>query len=311
MPHHRQIKKVAVIGAGTMGAGIAALCAQADIPVVLLDITKESADKAVERMLLGRFPAIEEPQKAELITTGELQEGLPLLKMCDWICEAVVEDLAVKRDTFKIIEAHRKEGSIVSTNTSGIPLRDIDRGLPERLRQDILVTHFFNPVKQMRLVELIPGSKTKPEVIEAMGEFCGQLGKGAVYAKDTVNFIEKPPAEDVLIVKVEGLQFAWSFTYPNGHKTVNELVVPANKVIVLEATARDVFHNFYVPDFKLMTDAIPGQTNVVWFKAVQPGSYQAHCNEICGVSHTFMKAIVTVKDPNDFEKWYAEYAGGT
>ncbi|MDP7522734.1 MAG: 3-hydroxyacyl-CoA dehydrogenase NAD-binding domain-containing protein [Arenicellales bacterium] len=106
MPHHRQIKKVAVIGAGTMGAGIAALCAQADIPVVLLDITKESADKAVERMLLGRFPAIEEPQKAELITTGELQEGLPLLKMCDWICEAVVEDLAVKRDTFKIIELH-------------------------------------------------------------------------------------------------------------------------------------------------------------------------------------------------------------
>ncbi|MDP6459799.1 MAG: cytochrome c oxidase subunit II [Candidatus Hydrothermarchaeota archaeon] len=133
----------------------------------------------------------------------------------------------------------------------------------------------------------------------------------SVGTKDTVNFIEKPPAEDVLIVKVEGLQFAWSFTYPNGHKTVNELVVPANKVIVLEATARDVFHNFYVPDFKLMTDAIPGQTNVVWFKAVQPGSYQAHCNEICGVSHTFMKAIVTVKDPNDFEKWYAEYAGGT
>lgn len=189
MPHHRQIKKIAVIGAGTMGAGIAALCAQADIPVVLLDITKESADKAVERMLLGRFPAIEESQKAELITTAELQEGLPLLKTCDWICEAVVEDLAIKRDTFKIIEAHRKEGSIVSTNTSGIPLRDIDRGLPERLRQDILVTHFFNPVKQMRLVELIPGSKTKPEVIEAMGEFCGQLGKGAVYAKDTVNFI--------------------------------------------------------------------------------------------------------------------------
>lgn len=189
MSPHYQIKKVAVIGAGTMGAGIAALCAQAGIPVVLLDLSKEGADKAVERMLMGRFPAIEESEKAALITTGELHQGLPLLKECDWICEVVLEDLAVKRETFTLIEAHRKEGSIVSTNTSGIPLREIDRGMPERLQEEILVTHFFNPVKQMRLVELVPGAATKPEVIEAMGAFCRQLGKGAVYAKDTVNFI--------------------------------------------------------------------------------------------------------------------------
>jgi cytochrome c oxidase subunit 2 len=127
----------------------------------------------------------------------------------------------------------------------------------------------------------------------------------SVSTKDTVNFIEKPPAEDALIVKVGGQQFSWTFTYPNGRTTVNELVVPANKVIVLQVTSKDVFHNFYVPDFKIMADAIPGQTNVVWFKAVQLGKYQAHCNEICGVGHTFMKATVTVKGSTEFEKWYA------
>jgi cytochrome c oxidase subunit 2 len=127
----------------------------------------------------------------------------------------------------------------------------------------------------------------------------------SIGTKDTVNFIEKPPAEDALIVKVEGFQYGWSFTYPNGLKTTNELIVPKDRVVVLEVTSRDVFHNFYVPDFKLMADSIPGQTNVVWFKVVKAGSYKAHCNELCGVGHTFMKATVIVKEPGEFEKWYA------
>jgi cytochrome c oxidase subunit 2 len=127
----------------------------------------------------------------------------------------------------------------------------------------------------------------------------------SIGTKDTVNFIEKPPAEESLIVTVVGQQYSWTFTYPNGMKTVNELVVPADKVVVLKVTSTDVFHNFYVPDFKIMADAIPEKTNVIWFKAVKPGSYKAHCNEICGVAHTFMKATVTVMEPQDFEKWYA------
>ncbi len=127
----------------------------------------------------------------------------------------------------------------------------------------------------------------------------------SIGTKDTVNFIEKPPAEESLIVNVVGQQYSWTFIYPNGVKTVNELIVPANKVVVLKVTSSDVFHNFYVPDFKIMADAIPQKTNVIWFKAVRTGSYKAHCNEICGVGHTFMKASVTVKDPQDFEKWYA------
>lgn len=127
----------------------------------------------------------------------------------------------------------------------------------------------------------------------------------SIGTKDTVNFIEKPPAEEALIIKVEGAMYSWSFTYPNGKRTIGELVVPKDKVIVLEVTAKDVFHNFYVPDFKLMADSIPGQTNVVWFKATQTGSYKAHCNEICGVGHTVMKATVTVKEPQEFQNWYA------
>lgn len=126
----------------------------------------------------------------------------------------------------------------------------------------------------------------------------------SIGTKDTVNFIEKPPAEDSLVVNVVGQQYAWLFKYPNGLTTTNELIVPANKVVVLKVTSNDVFHNFYVPDFKLMADAIPGQTNVVWFKAVKLGVYKAHCNELCGVGHTFMKATVTVKSPSEFEMWY-------
>ncbi len=126
----------------------------------------------------------------------------------------------------------------------------------------------------------------------------------SVATKDTVDFIEKPPAEDSLIINVEGFQYAWSFTYPNGVQTISTLRVPKDKVIVLESTSRDVFHNLWMPQFKLMVDTIPGQTNVVWFKAIKTGSYTAHCNEICGVGHTFMKATIIVQEPEEFQKWY-------
>lgn len=125
----------------------------------------------------------------------------------------------------------------------------------------------------------------------------------SISTKDTVNFIEKPPAEEALRIKVEGQQFMWTFTYPNGKRIINNLIVPKDKVVVLEVSSRDVFHNIYVPDFKLMADAIPGKTNVVWFKALKTGSYVAHCNEICGAGHTAMKATINVKEPNEFEKW--------
>jgi len=195
------IHKVGVIGAGTMGAGIAGLCAATGVDVILLDLQTETAQKAIDRLTSGKRPAITEDQ-AKLITAGSLESDLKSLEGCDWICEAVVEDLKIKRDLFAKLEPIRKDGSILTTepirkdgsilttNTSGIPLNEIYTDMPERMQKDIAVTHFFNPVHLMRLVELVPGSKTDPAVISRLAEFMsGPLGKGVVYAKDTVNFI--------------------------------------------------------------------------------------------------------------------------
>ena len=185
----REITSVAVIGGGTMGAGIAGKCADAGCRVLLLDIDEEAVAGAMERVTGGRFPALDDPGNARLIETGTFDE-LDRIAGYDWICEAVIEDLQTKRDLFERLEAARSAGSVVSSNTSGIPLRAITDGMPERLRRDIVVTHFFNPVKAMKLLEIVPGRDTAPEVVDAMAAFgADKLGKGVVHAKDTVNFI--------------------------------------------------------------------------------------------------------------------------
>ncbi|MED5396287.1 MAG: 3-hydroxyacyl-CoA dehydrogenase family protein, partial [Pseudomonadota bacterium] len=186
----REIKSVAVLGGGTMGTGIAGLCAQHDCNVLMLDISMEAAEKAMERIVSGRPPVLDDAEKADNITLGSLDGDLKKIADYDWICEAVIEDLGVKRELMARIEPLRSDGSVVSTNTSGIPLRDITNGMPKHLRRNIAVTHFFNPVKVMRLMELVPGTDTDGDVIEALSAFCGRtLGKGVVHAKDTVNFI--------------------------------------------------------------------------------------------------------------------------
>jgi 3-hydroxyacyl-CoA dehydrogenase len=192
----RTIGKVAVIGAGTMGLGIAALCADRDVPVLLLDRAGSDGDRAgparaaLERLPSLRPAAMKNQEKIALITPGNIEDDLGRIADCDWVCEAVFEDLATKRDLLARVEAVRRAGSVVSTNTSGIPLRDLARGMPECLRRDIVVTHFFNPVAVMRLCEIVPGSDTAPDVVPAFEAFIGgRLGKGIVHAKDTVNFI--------------------------------------------------------------------------------------------------------------------------
>jgi 3-hydroxyacyl-CoA dehydrogenase len=185
-----EINSIAVLGGGTMGLGIAGLCAQNDKKVLILDISMEAAEKSLDRITNGRPPAVDDPEKSSNITLGTFADDLEKITDYDWICEAVIEDLETKRDLFLRVEEVRKEGSVISTNTSGIPLKDITQGMPDRLRRDIAVTHFFNPVKIMRLMELVPGEDTDPAVIEKLAAFCGGvLGKGVVYAKDTVNFI--------------------------------------------------------------------------------------------------------------------------
>ena len=187
---NRRIKSVAVLGAGTMGTGIAAACASAGCKTVMLDITEELAQSGKERMLLGRFPMLDDPSAADLITVGSFDESFELAGQADWICEAVIEDLEIKRSVFSRLEQVRKSGSVVSTNTSGIPLRSIYSGMPSRFKEDVVVTHFFNPVKAMRLLEIVPGEDTTSDVVESLVDFCrNTLGKGVVIAKDTVNFI--------------------------------------------------------------------------------------------------------------------------
>ena len=184
------INSIAVLGAGTMGAGIAALAADKDCKVLLLDISDEAAQKGKDSMISERNPMLSDPSKINNVETGTFENDFELIKNYDWICEVVIEKLDIKRQIFEKIEKYRKDGSIVSSNTSGIPLRDITENMPDRLLSDVCITHFFNPVKVMKLCELIPGEKTKPEILDNLSIFLRDImNKGVVNAKDTVNFI--------------------------------------------------------------------------------------------------------------------------
>ena len=177
----RSIKSVAVIGTGTMGAGIAAASAAAGCRVLLLDITEEAVNRALNQI---------NEADLHLVSTGTIENDLPKIYDYDWVCEAIVEDVQIKRSLFLKLENHRRENSVISSNTSGIPLRQLSDGMPESFCKDFAITHFFNPVKVMKLFELVPGEETAPDVIEAFSHFGSEtLQKGVVHAKDTVNFI--------------------------------------------------------------------------------------------------------------------------
>jgi 3-hydroxyacyl-CoA dehydrogenase len=193
----RTIQNVAVLGAGTMGARIAAHFANAGIPSVLLDIVlpnqpnrNAAALKGIENVAKGRPGGFFVNDSASLITPGNFEDDLAKVSDCDWIIEAVAENLEIKRGLWKKIEALRKPHAIVSTNTSGIPLHRIAAGFSVGFRQHFLGTHFFNPPRYMHLVELIPLPDTSHEVIDFVSTFCDRrLGKGVVPCKDTPNFI--------------------------------------------------------------------------------------------------------------------------
>ncbi len=177
----RQIESVAVLGCGTMGSGIAAASAAAGCRVLMLDVSAEAVERGLE--------AVDDGDR-HLIDTGTFDGDLVKIGDYDWVCEAIVEDLATKRDLFVRVEPLRRDGSVISSNTSGIPLRDLAADMPTRFRRDVAITHFFNPVRVMKLFELVPGEDTTDDVIEAFAAFgANELGKGVVHAKDTVNFI--------------------------------------------------------------------------------------------------------------------------
>ena len=201
----RRIRKVAVIGSGIMGGGIAALLAGAGVEVLLLDIVpfnltddEKKDPKARNRMVQAGYdaalkskpPLFYDKKDASMISIGNLEDDFNKLADCDWIIEVVVENLKIKKELFKRIEGVRKPGSVISSNTSGIPLKDMSADLNKEMRQHFLGTHFFNPVRYMHLLELIPGEETLPEVLDFISSY-GEvmLGKGIVWAKDTPNFV--------------------------------------------------------------------------------------------------------------------------
>jgi len=195
------INKVAVIGAGLMGSGIAAQITNAGHQVVLLDIVPPDPSKfggdrsafakgAIQKMLKSDPAPFMHKSNAKLITPGNMEDDLELLGDCDWVIEVVLEDIKVKHETYKKIDAHRKKGSIVSSNTSTIPLHNLIEGQSKDFANDFLITHFFNPPRYMRLLELVTGDKTRKDAIESVREFCDvKLGKGVVECHDTPGFI--------------------------------------------------------------------------------------------------------------------------
>lgn len=188
-----EIKKVAVIGSGVMGSGIAAQVANAGIPVVLLDIKlpdKDLAKMAVEKMLAADPAPFMKKSNAKLITTGNLEDDLDKLSDVDWIIEVVLEDIKVKHATYEKLQKHRKKGSIVTSNTSTIPLHKLIEGQSAEFQKDFMITHFFNPPRYMRLLELVVGEKTRKDAVATIREICDvKLGKGVVECYDTPGFI--------------------------------------------------------------------------------------------------------------------------
>ncbi|MGZ5385109.1 MAG: 3-hydroxyacyl-CoA dehydrogenase family protein, partial [Acidimicrobiia bacterium] len=205
------IKRVAILGAGVMGQGIAAHLANAGIPSYLFDMAPGELsaneqekglsldDRAVRnRLAMAGLASIDKSKPpllyskglARLIAPCNYEDDIEKLAECDWIVEVVVERLDIKRRIFETVEKHRRPGSVVSSNTSGLSVADMAEGRSDDFRRHFMVTHFFNPVRYMRLLEMVPCDDTDPDLFRAMAEFGEHvLGKGIVYAKDTPNFV--------------------------------------------------------------------------------------------------------------------------
>ncbi|WP_260705884.1 3-hydroxyacyl-CoA dehydrogenase/enoyl-CoA hydratase family protein [Edaphobacter flagellatus] len=199
----RTIRKVAVLGAGTMGSRIAAHIANAGLPVVLLDIVPPGIDAAApkqerNRIVLSALDGLKKSkpaafyavESAKLITPGNFQDDMGSIADCDWIIEAVAENLEIKHALYAQVVKHRRGDAILTSNTSGLPIASLAEGLPAEVRPLFFGTHFFNPPRYMRLLEIIPLAETDPAAVATIAHFCDQrLGKAIVRSRDTPNFI--------------------------------------------------------------------------------------------------------------------------
>lgn len=193
----KPIEKVTVIGAGLMGSGIAAQIANAGVNVSLIDIVPEGAtnrnviaENAVKTMLKARPAPFMHKRFAKNIRIGNLEDNLDFIAESDWIIEVIIERLDVKQNLYKKIDSVRKKGSIVSSNTSTLPLAELTKGMPKAFSNDFLISHFFNPPRYMRLLEIVAEADVNPETMNSLERFCDErLGKGIVQCNDTPGFI--------------------------------------------------------------------------------------------------------------------------
>ena len=185
-----KIKNVVVIGSGTMGCGIAAQLCNANIPVTLLDLTTEITQKAKERIYKSRPPLLIDKSKIENISIGNINDNFDIVSQADWIVEAVVERIDIKHNIYEKIFKVRKDGSIISSNTSSIPIKVLSEKLSVDEKKDFCITHFFNPVRYMDLLEIVKSENNDLEKINSLKLFCEkELGKGTIVCNDTPGFL--------------------------------------------------------------------------------------------------------------------------
>ena len=185
-----KIKKVVVIGSGTMGSGIAAHLCNANIPVTLLDLKTEISEQARDKIHKSKPPLLLDKSKINNIKVGNILDNFNEVKEADWVVEAVVERIDIKHDIYQKIFKERKKGAIVSSNTSSIPIKVLSQHLSEEEKKDFCITHFFNPVRYMGLLEIVKNENNDLEKINALKLFCEtELGKGAIVCNDTPGFL--------------------------------------------------------------------------------------------------------------------------
>jgi 3-hydroxyacyl-CoA dehydrogenase len=185
-----EIKKVVVIGSGTMGSGIAAHLCNANIPVTLLDLTTEISQKARDRIFRSKPPLLLDKSQVNNIQVGNIEDNFDVVKEADWVVEAVVERIDIKHNIYEKIFINRKEGAIVSSNTSSIPIKVLSEKLTSEEKKDFCITHFFNPVRYMGLLEIVKNENNNLDKINSLKKFCEtELGKGAIVCNDTPGFL--------------------------------------------------------------------------------------------------------------------------
>ena len=185
-----QIKNVVIIGSGTMGSGIAAHLCNANIPVTLLDLSTDISTKARERIYKSKPPLLIDKKKIDNIKVGNINDDFDVVKVADWIVEAVVERIDIKHKIYDKIFKNRKSGAIVSSNTSSIPIKVLSEHLNDDEKKDFCITHFFNPVRYMGLLEIVKNENNDLKKIDSLKKFCeNELGKGAIVCNDTPGFL--------------------------------------------------------------------------------------------------------------------------